>query len=122
MPQDEVDKKGWSVEVSDAATLIDRSDVLLADLREHRERRQYGVIAGSVHTPYSELSQNLETGGMLHELIASSQRQLLFYCAYGERSAMAVMAAQEAGIECARHVKGGMDAWKKADLPVQTVS
>jgi rhodanese-related sulfurtransferase len=38
----------------------------------------------------------------------------LFYCAFGERSAMTVHAAQDAGLSSARHIKGGMDAWKKA--------
>jgi len=42
------------------------------------------------------------------------QLQLLFYCAFGERSAMTVHAAQDAGLSSARHIKGGMDAWKKA--------
>lgn len=122
MSQDEVDNRGWSIDVSDAGGRVDRTDVLLADLRDHREREQHGVIAGSVHTPYSELRQNLRPGGMLYELITSTHKNLLFYCAYGERSAMAVKVAQEAGIESARHVKGGMDAWKKAGLPVQTVT
>jgi sulfur dioxygenase len=122
MPQDEVEKKGRSVDVGDAAGWVDMPEVLLADLREHREREQHGVIAGSVHTPYSELSQNLKTGGMLYELIESTQKQLLFYCAYGERSAMAVKVAQEAGLENTKHIKGGMDAWKNAGLPVQVVA
>jgi rhodanese-related sulfurtransferase len=42
----------------------------------------------------------------------------VFYCAYGERSAMAVTAAQEAGITSAYHIKGGIDAWKKASGPL----
>ena len=41
-------------------------------------------------------------------------KTILFYCAYGERSAMAVEAAQDAGIATARHISGGLDAWKKA--------
>ena len=43
----------------------------------------------------------------------------MFYCAYGERSAMAVQAAREAGLTNACHIKGGLDAWKKADGPVE---
>jgi hypothetical protein len=34
---------------------------------------------------------------MLHELAKSTGQRLLFYCAFGERSAMAVQAAQDAG-------------------------
>ena len=35
---------------------------------------------------------------MLHELAKSTSKRLLFYCAFGERSAMAVQAAQDAGL------------------------
>ena len=45
---------------------------------------------------------------------ASSDKRLVFYCAFGERSAMAVQAAQDAGLIAALHVEGGIDAWKSA--------
>jgi rhodanese-related sulfurtransferase len=45
---------------------------------------------------------------------------LIFYCAFGERSAMAVQAAQEAGLTTARHLDGGMQAWRLADGPIAT--
>jgi rhodanese-related sulfurtransferase len=51
-------------------------------------------------------------GGVLHAL-ASAGKRLVFYCAFGERSAMAVRAAQDAGLP-ACHIEGGLDAWKKA--------
>jgi sulfur dioxygenase len=40
------------------------------------------------------------------------------YSAFGERSAMAVRAAQDAGLKTACHVEGGIDAWKKVSGPV----
>jgi rhodanese-related sulfurtransferase len=51
---------------------------------------------------------------VLHELARSSGKMLVFYCAFGERSAMAVQAAQDMGIASARHIEGGMAAWTKA--------
>ena len=51
---------------------------------------------------------------MLHELAAATGKRLLFYCAFGERRAMAVQAAQDAGLTAARHIEGGMGAWKQA--------
>jgi len=42
----------------------------------------------------------------------------VFYCAFGERSAMAVQAAQDAGIAGACHIEGGLDGWKKACGPL----
>ena len=55
---------------------------------------------------------------MLHELAAATGKRIVFYCAFGERSAMAVQAAQDAGINTACHIQGGIAAWKKADGPV----
>ena len=52
------------------------------------------------------------------ELAEATGKRLLFYCAFGERSAMAVQAAQDAGLATACHIHGGMDAWKKADGPL----
>jgi rhodanese-related sulfurtransferase len=31
---------------------------------------------------------------------------------------MAVRAAQDAGLACARHIEGGIDAWKKVGGPL----
>ena len=72
------------------------------------------MLPGSVHAPYPDLQGSLEAGGLLHELSASTARTLVFYCAFGERSAMAVEAARDAGFGEARHLHGGVDAWKKA--------
>ena len=68
--------------------------------------------------PYPSLQENISSGGTLHELAKSTSRRLLFYCAFGERSAMAVQAAQDAGIASACHIQGGIDAWKKAAGPL----
>jgi rhodanese-related sulfurtransferase len=54
-------------------------------------------------------------------LSAASERPLVFVCAFGERSAMAVQAAQEAGMSTARHVQGGMAAWREAGGAVAAV-
>jgi rhodanese-related sulfurtransferase len=59
------------------------------------------------------LVKAVDTGGVLHELAAATGKRLLFYCAFGERSAMAVQAAQDAGLPTACHIEGGMGAWTK---------
>jgi glyoxylase-like metal-dependent hydrolase (beta-lactamase superfamily II)/rhodanese-related sulfurtransferase len=112
--QEEVARRGWALSAQQALALVGRSDVAFVDLRERHEREKHGVIPGSLHAPYPSLQDNLAPGGMLHEVGKSSGKQLLFYCAFGERSAMAVEAAQAAGLASARHIEGGIDAWKRA--------
>jgi len=55
---------------------------------------------------------------MLHELAKSTSKRVVFFCAFGERSAMAVQAAQKAGLASACHIHGGIDAWKMASGPL----
>ena len=77
------------------------------------ERERYGAIPGALHAPYPELIDNIDEGGLIHEL-AVSGKTIVFYCAFGERSAMAVQAAQDKGLTTARHIQGGMAAWTRA--------
>jgi rhodanese-related sulfurtransferase len=119
LAQDEIARRGWALNAKDALALVGRPDVTFVDLRETTEREKYGVIPGSIHAPYPNLRDNIVPGGMLHRLAAGSGTQLVFYCAFGERSAMAVQAAQDVRLLSARHVQGGIDAWKKAAAPLE---
>jgi sulfur dioxygenase len=116
--QEEIARKGWALSAAEAMALRGRSDVAIVDLREKSEREKHGVIPGSLHAPYPALAEHVAAGGMLHELAAATGKQIVFYCAFGERSAMAVEAAQNAGLASACHIEGGIDAWKKADGPL----
>jgi glyoxylase-like metal-dependent hydrolase (beta-lactamase superfamily II)/rhodanese-related sulfurtransferase len=114
LPQDDIARRGWALTARQAGELIGRSDVAFIDLREASERVKHGVIPGSLHAPYPDLQDNLRAGGVLDKLAAATAKRVLFYCAFGERSAMAVQAAQDAGLTTACHIQGGIDAWKKA--------
>jgi rhodanese-related sulfurtransferase len=114
LAQDAVAARGWAVSAAEALALVGRPDVAVIDLRERSERAKHGVIPGSLHAPYPDLAEYIGRGGMIYELAAATNKRLLFYCAFGERSAMAVQAAQDMGLATACHLQGGIDAWKKA--------
>jgi len=115
LAQDEIARRGWAVTAQQAMAIAGQSNVALIDLRERGEREKHGVIPGSLHAPYPDLQENIRPGGMLHELASATGKRILFYCAFGERSAMAVQAAQDAGITSACHIHGGIDAWRRAN-------
>jgi len=50
---------------------------------------------------------------LLHELATATGKRLMFYCAFGERSAMAALSSQDKGFSDACHIRGGMQAWNK---------
>ncbi len=112
LAQAEIARRGWSLNPAEAQALLGDPKVAFIDLREKSERERHGEITGAVHAPYTALQENLGRGGILHRL--AEGRRLVFYCAFGERSAMAVQAAQDAGIKSAAHIHGGFDAWKRS--------
>ncbi|CDX18333.1 Beta-lactamase domain-containing protein [Mesorhizobium plurifarium] len=116
--QDEIARRGWATNANEALLLAGKPDVALIDLRERCERERQGIIAGSLHMPYPRLQENIAPGGVLHELVRSTGKRLVLYCAFGERSAMAVQAAQAQGLTSACHIEGGIDAWKRANGPL----
>jgi len=118
LAQERIAERGWAVSAADALALIAKPDVALIDLREKTEREKHGVIPGSLHAPYPDLAVNVRPGGMLNELARATGKRIVFYCAFGERSAMAVQAAQDAGLASACHIQGGIDAWKKLGGPL----
>jgi glyoxylase-like metal-dependent hydrolase (beta-lactamase superfamily II)/rhodanese-related sulfurtransferase len=118
LAQDEIARKGWALTPVQALGLVGRPEAAIIDLRERSEREKHGAIPGSVHAPYPDLQDNIRAGGILHELANATSKKLVFYCAFGERSAMAVQAAQDAGIASACHIHGGIDAWRKVNGPL----
>ena len=118
LAQAEIARRGWALSADQAKALLGTPDVALIDLREKQERERHGEIPGALHLPYPELQASVSPNGVLQVLGTAPGRMLLFYCAFGERSAMAVQAAQDAGLRSARHIEGGIDAWKAAGGPL----
>ncbi len=118
LAQDIVAQSGWALSPEQLRSLLEARKVALIDLREDQERKKHGIIPGSLHVAYPRLGPELERGGLLQQLATDTPKALVFYCAYGERSAMAVQAAQKAGLTGARHLQGGLAAWKSAGEPI----
>tara|TARA_B100000989_G_scaffold274903_1_gene234039 strand:+ start:87 stop:1103 length:1017 start_codon:yes stop_codon:yes gene_type:complete len=104
-----LDRQREVATVTPESIIMDNAEgMLLVDLREEGERLKSGIIPGSVHAPYSRLDQHLS---MLRQ---SEGRQIVFYCAVGERSTMAVNIAGGDGILTCAHIPGGFVAWTEA--------
>jgi sulfur dioxygenase len=117
LAQNIVAERGWALSPEEAKELLGAPDVALVDLREEQERKRDGVIPGSLHVAYPALRESLKADGLLAQ--TAKGKRPIFYCAYGERSAMAVQAAQAAGIDGARHIAGGIQAWKQSGGPLE---
>src|SRR3979490_665999 len=115
--QDDLARQGQALSAREGIESLGRPDILLVDLREIGEPAKHGMLPGALHAPYPSIGESLQPGGMLREVAAASGRRIVFFCAFGERSALGGGGAQESGRANTAHIAGGMDAWKKAGGP-----
>ena len=110
--------QGWTLTAEEAKQVLGKPEIALIDLREDQERRKDGIIPGSLHVPYPDVEEGLTTEGLLQNLAKGEGKRLIFFCTFGQRSAMAVQAAQAAGLTASRHIQGGLQAWQHAHGPL----
>ena len=108
-----------SLTPGDAKIRLQSGATILVDLRESAERQKTGVIAGSVHVPYQQLDAFIKPGGALAALAGQDGKPILLYCAYGERSALALRTMRGAGFKNIWHLAGGIDAWINSGASVE---
>ncbi len=94
-----------------AADLIRSDDPVVLDVRTRREYAQ-GHLAGSILIPVQELQQRLG------ELAAFRDRDVVIYCATGNRSTVAAKILLDAGFERVYNIRHGILDWWKNNLPV----
>src|SRR5207247_4259342 len=106
--QDELVKQGLSLTARDAIASLGRPEILLVDLRENSERAKHGMLPGALHAPYPAIGESLQPGGMFREVAAATGRRIVFFCAFGERPAMAGAAPKDAGLANTGHIARGI--------------
>ncbi|MDO5653448.1 MAG: rhodanese-like domain-containing protein [Brachymonas sp.] len=103
------------IDLNEAVRLMNREKGVLVDIREPAEFAQ-GRVAQARNIPMAELNEKLPGA------IKNKNLPVLFICASGLRSARAAKMAQKLGFENAHSVAGGMQAWRKANMPVMAPS
>ena len=102
----------------DAIKLANDPNVVLVDVRDIRELDREGLAPGSFHAPRGMLEFWIDPDSPYHKPIFAEQKQLVFYCAAGWRSALSAKLAQDMGLENVAHIEGGFGAWKQSGGPV----
>lgn len=98
-----------AVDVSEAARRVERGEAVLLDVREPEEWRA-GHAPAAEHLPLTELRARLDE--------VPRDRPLLAICRSGGRSEQVAVALDGLGYDVA-NVRGGMQAWAKAGLPLE---
>jgi rhodanese-related sulfurtransferase len=98
-----------SVTAEDAHDTASRREAVLLDVRERREWKA-GHAPGSKNIPLSTLAKRH------HEL--RDDRAYVAVCRSGSRSRSATAQLRSAGFDVV-NLKGGMNAWRRAGLPLE---
>jgi rhodanese-related sulfurtransferase len=85
-------------------------NAILLDVRTEAEVKE-GALPNARNIVYDDSFSN-KLGGL------SKETPIFVYCAAGKRSAKAAEILEEKGFKEVYQLKGGLDAWKKAKLPL----
>lgn len=117
--------------LADARSRIDRvaprdvpaelaAGALLIDTRSSDQRREAGIIPGSVHVPLSVLPWRLDPAAELPDPdLADPGRRVILVCDDGYSSSLAAATLREIGYQRAADLAGGFNGWRAAGLPVE---
>lgn len=118
----EAEAKVTTLSVAEASALQGRDDVVFVDLRDPRELERDGRMAGAFHCPRGMLEFWIDPESPYAKPIFQDDKQFVFFCGGGWRSALAAEVAQEMGLKPVAHIAGGFAAWKKAGAPFEAAA
>lgn len=98
---------------SEAVRMINERDAVVLDVRAAGDFKK-GHILNAVHMPVGSIDDKAK------ELEKYKQRPVLCYCGIGTAAPQAVDKLKQQGFEDVHALKGGLNAWQSANLPVTT--
>lgn len=101
------------------AARMQEAGTLLVDLRDIRELKRDGKIAGALHVPRGMLEFWIDPESPYYRKEFDSAEALILYCNKGWRSALAAQSLQRMGVDRVSHLAGGMENWQQCGLPVE---
>ncbi len=93
--------------------------MVLVDIRDVRELSRDGRVPGAVHAPRGMLEFWVDPESTYHKEIFAEGKHYVLFCAGGGRSALAVLALHEMGLEPVSHIETGFRGWVEAGGPVE---
>lgn len=107
------------VGTSDAIAMLEDPNVVFVDLRDIRERQRSGSIPGSFHCPRGMAEFWIDPESPYFKDIFGEDRQFIFHCASGWRSALTVATLNDMGFPAA-HLKDGFSGWTDQNGPIDS--
>jgi rhodanese-related sulfurtransferase len=104
--------------VAQARAKMDDPAVLLVDVRDARELEREGIVPGAFHAPRGMIEFWIDPDSPYFKPVFGEDREFIFFCAAGWRSALTTKTVQDMGLAPVAHIDGGFAAWKAAGAPV----
>jgi len=105
----------------EAIALQGDANVVLVDIRDPREQERDGKVPGAFHCPRGMLEFWIDPASPYHKPVFAQDKQFVFFCAGGMRSALATKVAQDMGLAPVAHIVGGFAGWRAAGGPIEKV-
>ena len=116
---EEANNEVKTLTIEEAKALHGNADVVFVDLRDPRELEREGKVPGAFHCPRGMLEFWIDPESPYAKPIFQEDKQFVFFCAGGLRSALSAQTAQRMGLKPVAHVEGGYGAWKKTGGPTE---
>ena len=108
-----------TISAAEAVPLAGQDGVVLVDIRDIRELKRDGRVPGAFHCPRGMLEFWLDPGSPYFKPVFGADKKFVFFCAAGQRSALAAQTAQNMGLKPVAHIREGFRGWKEAGGPVE---
>ncbi len=99
-----------AISPDEAATMMDRENVVIVDVREDAELAESGKIKGALHVPRGMLESRADEATPYHDEALSKDKTVILYCGSGGRAALGGKALLDLGYRDVRNL-GAFTAW-----------
>ena len=116
---DEANAEVKSYSVDEAIAKRGDPKVQFVDVRDPRELEREGVIPGAFPAPRGMIEFWVDPDSPYFKPVFGEDREFIFFCAAGWRSALTTKTVQDMGMTKVAHIDGGFAGWKAAGGPVE---
>ena len=118
---EDAEKNIETITIETVSEMLEDAAVTIVDIRDVRELEREGKIPGAVHAPRGMLEFWVDPDSPYHRELFAQDKKFVLYCASAWRSALATQTLQNMGMKNICHMRGGINSWKEAGLPIEHV-
>jgi rhodanese-related sulfurtransferase len=108
-----------TISADEALKMVEDNKCNLIDIREDNELESTGKVENSVHIPRGKLEIFLDPNSVLFQQgVLDQNKEMVFFCAGGVRSALAVKALKNMGYEKISHIEGGFGSISQSKFKI----